>query len=435
LVLGTVTRTQSTSGARHTSYASLRGCAWPPNYADIAWHDEAELGILSAMIASSSRGLLDAPTDVGHTPLGRLADGTAFFAAIGELAYDPDCDRVQCHLCGEWFRHVGGAHLRHAHGSTLADYREAFRLPRTKPTCCRSTSERSRKAALRRIAAGQLTTGSIADPALGEPARARRHLAPWRSLAAKHPDLLSELHPTRNADLDVYAIGASSNRRAWWKCSACGHEWETRIVTRTSGSACPVCARAQTAERSRGRRSTNRRVPASRSLAIKHPALAAELHPTRNGELDPRALGAGSSQTVWWLCATCGHQWQARPSNRSRGGGCPACADQHRQESLDQRRRANSLATSRPELHKELHRTRNPGLDPNTISAGTDQKAWWHCATCGHEWEAAVGSRSRGSGCPACANERRRHRAAGGPGQVGIDGSGGPVVVSSSLPK
>jgi len=385
---------------------------------DIVWHDEAELGKMSAMIARSSTAPLDAQSDIGRTPLGRLTDGTPFFAAIGELAYDADCDRVQCHLCGKWFRHVGGAHLRRAHGWTLADYREAFRLPRTKPTCARSTSERSRKAALRRIAAGELVTGSIADPALGEHARANRHLAPWRSLGAKHPELLSELHPTRNANLDVYAIGAGSSRQVRWKCSVCGHDWETRIFTRTSGGACPVCARVQTAEQLRGRRSMNSRVPASRSLAIKHPALGAELHPTRNGELDPRALGAGSSQAVWWLCASCGHEWQARPSNRSRGGGCPVCADRRQRELLDQRRRANSLATSRPELLKELHRTRNLGLDPNTISAGTDRKVWWRCATCGHEWEAAVGSRSRGSGCPACANERRvlgLRRAAGGP--------------------
>ena len=41
-----------------------------------------------------------------------LEDGTPYFGELGELAYDPDEDRVQCHLCGRWYRFVGSSHLR-----------------------------------------------------------------------------------------------------------------------------------------------------------------------------------------------------------------------------------------------------------------------------------------------------------------------------------
>jgi hypothetical protein len=41
----------------------------------------------------------------------RLADGTVYYGRIGEIAYDPEEDKVQCHLCGGWFRCVGGPHL------------------------------------------------------------------------------------------------------------------------------------------------------------------------------------------------------------------------------------------------------------------------------------------------------------------------------------
>ena len=66
--------------------------------------------------------------DAGPKALGRLRDGTPYFAPLGEIAYDPDDDRVQCHLCGEWFRTIGGAHLICRHGWTLARYRDAFAL-------------------------------------------------------------------------------------------------------------------------------------------------------------------------------------------------------------------------------------------------------------------------------------------------------------------
>ena len=44
-------------------------------------------------------------------PLGSLEDGTPYYAPLGQLPHDPQEDRVQCHLCGEWYRLVGGTHL------------------------------------------------------------------------------------------------------------------------------------------------------------------------------------------------------------------------------------------------------------------------------------------------------------------------------------
>ena len=43
--------------------------------------------------------------------VGRLPYGTPYFAPIGEVPYDPDEDRVQCHLCGGWFKLIGSTHL------------------------------------------------------------------------------------------------------------------------------------------------------------------------------------------------------------------------------------------------------------------------------------------------------------------------------------
>jgi hypothetical protein len=47
--------------------------------------------------------------------VGRLPDGTAYFAAVGELVYQ-GTERVQCHLWGRFMRMVGGTHLRVGHG-------------------------------------------------------------------------------------------------------------------------------------------------------------------------------------------------------------------------------------------------------------------------------------------------------------------------------
>ena len=82
--------------------------------------------------------------------VGRLPDGTAYYAPVGELVYAGE-DRVQCHLCGRFMRKVGGPHLLVGHGWTLAQYREAFHLREHMPTCSRELSARYRASAASRV--------------------------------------------------------------------------------------------------------------------------------------------------------------------------------------------------------------------------------------------------------------------------------------------
>jgi hypothetical protein len=63
------------------------------------------------------------------------------------------------HLCGEWFRTIGGAHLIRHHGWTLPQYREAFALLKGEASWARGTSEKLRDHTTARIRAGQLAPG------------------------------------------------------------------------------------------------------------------------------------------------------------------------------------------------------------------------------------------------------------------------------------
>jgi hypothetical protein len=61
-----------------------------------------------------------------------------------------------------------------------------------------------------------------------------------------------------------------------------------------------------------------------------------------------------------------------------------------------------NLYVLKPNLVKEWHPTKNAPLKPQEITPGSGKKIWWICSE-GHEWQAAVYSRNRGSGCPYCA--------------------------------
>jgi predicted nucleic acid-binding Zn-ribbon protein len=330
--------------------------------------------------------------------LAQLEDGTRFFGRLGELAYDRDEDRLQCHLCGEWFRFLGSSHLRRTHGWTLAEYREAFHLPVKVATCSRELSLQQSARAISLIERGDGFGEGVGVPAAP---RAPVRVPRWRSLAAR-PDLIAELHPEHNPTVeDPAAIAAKSTRKLWWCCRQCRHEWEATVGSRAAGAGCPECYRR--------RKRQPRAVARERSLQALYPGVVVEWHPTRNPGLDPAHVSPGSKQKVWWCCAACGHEWRTPIQNRTAGGSnCPVCGLKHRARTQSRVEPARSLAVKHPELAAELDPQRNPGIDATRLGARSGLKLWWRCASCGRQWKAAVSNRTQGgTGCPVCGLKRR----------------------------
>ena len=59
------------------------------------------------------------------------------------------------------------------------------------------------------------------------------------------------------------------------------------------------------------------------------------------------------------------------------------------------------LSVANPRLAADWHLTKNGKLKPFDVSASSNEKAWW-AGSCGHEWQATIFSRHRGSGCYRC---------------------------------
>ncbi len=132
-----------------------------------------------------------------------------------------------------------------------------------------------------------------------------------RSLAETHRALCKQWHPTKNGSPSPGSVTAGSSKKVWWICDK-GHEWEAVIYQRaTMETGCPYC--------------TRRKASPETSLEATHPQIAAEWHPTKNGELRPEDVTKGSSKTVWWLCPE-GHEFQQVVKHRvGRSGLCPIC--------------------------------------------------------------------------------------------------------------
>ena len=150
------------------------------------------------------------------------------------------------------------------------------------------------------------------------------------------------------------------------------------------------------------------------SLAYCNPDIAAEWHPTKNGNMTPEKISKGSRRIVWWL-GKCGHEWPAKVGERTRPitmrkngrinkpRGCPYCSGKRILVGF------NDLQTRYPDIAIEWHPMKNGDLKPTDVTPGSHTRVWW-LGKCGHEWQASPNKRCGGNrNCPICFKEKRSH--------------------------
>lgn len=144
-----------------------------------------------------------------------------------------------------------------------------------------------------------------------------------QSLAQTHPHIAAEWDYEKNAPLTPDQVSSKSLMDAFWVCTKRQHRWHSKVVSRTRhNSGCPTCF-------------TMDRTGTARDLVSVRPDLAAEFHPTLNGDLRPSDVAIGSTKLRWWKCHICGAEWQARPDVRAKSptSGCRDCKAAERKKS------------------------------------------------------------------------------------------------------
>ena len=153
------------------------------------------------------------------------------------------------------------------------------------------------------------------------------------------------------------SISYGSGLKVWWICPK-GHSYQTTVNKKVSRNAgCPICSGHKT-------------VAGINDFATYYPELSKEWHPTKNGDLLPSNVSAGTNKKAWWI-GKCGHEWEASISSRNAGRDCPYCASQKLLVGF------NDLATKNPKLAKEWHPTKNGDRLPRDYMANSNTKVWW----------------------------------------------------------
>ena len=199
-------------------------------------------------------------------------------------------------------------------------------------------------------------------------------------------ELMAEWNWEKNIELgfDPETLTLGSGKKVWWKCGK-GHEWQATIGSRNGGRGCPYCSGYYV-------------IKGQSDLQTVNPSLAKEWNYEKNNGLTPGDVMPNSNKKVWWICNN-GHEWQASINSRNGGHGCPYCSG------YCVIKGQNDLQTVNPTLSEEWNYEKNNGMTPADVTPNSDKKVWWKCKK-GHEWQAIIGSRNRGNGCPICNSER-----------------------------
>lgn len=169
------------------------------------------------------------------------------------------------------------------------------------------------------------------------------------------------------------SVPQRSFRPAWWRCEN-GHSFQRSPRSMLSDSACPDC----------------RRGPSTNSIAKARPSIVPLWNAEKNGDKSPSTVDAAHAGTAWWRCPK-GHDFQRAPLLMVKDSNCPVCSVAEK-----------SLAATTPAVAAEWHAKKNGEVTPAQVDADHVMNAWWLCPN-GHEYQATVRSRARGSKrCPTC---------------------------------
>lgn len=186
----------------------------------------------------------------------------------------------------------------------------------------------------------------------------------FNDLVTVNPELARQWHPTKNGDLKPTQVTANSNKMAWWTLSYdvpldypvkhlrgkhFDFEWQAKVHDRNKGYGCPYLNGRAVWE-------------GFNDLQTVNQELAAQWHPTKNGNLKPTQVPTGSGRKIWWLLPyddpkieKCFNlEWLATINHRNNGSGCPYLIIYKGEEYIKQYLQKNNIVFNAQQKFSDL---------------------------------------------------------------------------------
>ena len=265
----------------------------------------------------------------------------------------------------------------------------------------------------------------------------------YNDLATINPKLASEWNYEKNGDLNPEDFTAGSNIKVWWKCEK-GHEWQAIINNRNKGVGCPICNSERRTSfpeyailfylKKYGEKATHSYKELGYELDIYIPSMKIAI------EYDGEFYHKNKTKKDLEKNSKCKNDgivlYRIREGLSSLNDSSIDYIVDKNQKNLGEviqkvlskiiginvdvnlqrdaieienlreySEKSNSLLYTNPELANEWNYEKNGNLKPEHISANSGKKVWWKCKR-GHEWQATIDKRNKGTACPYCSNQK-----------------------------
>lgn len=184
----------------------------------------------------------------------------------------------------------------------------------------------------------------------------------------------------KNPNVEILGAFEKVENKIQVKCKICGHIWNAKASHLLEGQGCPKCAR----ERSRKNQAKSQQEFVE-EISIKHPTI----------EVMGQYVNAFTP--IKLRCEVCGNEWETKPTNLTRGHGCPMCA-----------KNKSKLTSKRLRTHEEYVKgvqKSKPYIEVVSKYKASKGKVKCRCQKCGSVWETRADTVVV-RGCPNCDSER-----------------------------
>ena len=204
----------------------------------------------------------------------------------------------------------------------------------------------------------------------------------------------SEFWSSKN-ELKPEFVLKKGNKRIWFNCNKCNHDFETQIKNITKGQWCPYC------------NSNNLCVNEICGFCFEKSFASHEKSKcwSSKNTISPRQIVKGTGEKYWFNCDKCCHEFikDIGSITCSRNGWCIYCANKKMCDNDDCKDCFNkSFASHEKAKFWSLKNTKNP----RHLFQGDSGRYWFNCDKCSHDFETVLYNVKSGYWCPYCSHSK-----------------------------
>jgi very-short-patch-repair endonuclease len=184
------------------------------------------------------------------------------------------------------------------------------------------------------------------------------------------------------------------DKRIWFNCDKCNHDFETQIKHITKGQWCPYCNSFKLCEK------VDCIFCFNRSFASYEKAK----YWSNKNDISPRQIVKGSNQKCWFNCNNCSHEFEKNihAITGEKDGWCPYCVNNKMCYENNCLVCYNKSFASHEKVKYWSAKNKE---NPRYLFKGNSNKYWFNCEKCELDFDTKLYNVNSGYWCPFCNNK------------------------------